>query len=35
MSMLDVNMIKVEMERFFTRKYKLAMLALASYAALC
>ncbi len=33
--MFNVYLIKTELDRFFSRKYKLAMLALASFAALC
>jgi len=33
--MFEPNMLKIELRNFFTRKYRLAILALGCFAALC
>ncbi len=33
--MLNVTFLKVELQNFFSRKYRLAILTLACYAAMC
>jgi hypothetical protein len=34
-AMFEINVLKMELENFFSRKYKLALLILASFASLC
>jgi hypothetical protein len=33
--MFELSLVQIELEHFFSRKYKLALLILASFASLC